>query len=724
MADKLRRFYIDTIGKEHVESISHVYRKKKRFYIHLAVSEEDEAFNLENKRETYSNKLFHLKENITIQHLLDSSTKNNMVLLQGAGGVGKTYMMDTAALHWAEGRIWKEVNFVFLLTFRELNLFGNISFKDALIDKYASILNDKAKFDKVMSNGEKIVFLLDGLDEFYYFENMMNISVNQCRDSSIASGLHRLINLKCGFFPRRTLIISGRPNVCRRLRNHFKKLSIGTYDVLGFTSSQVMAYIETYFQNKTVATKFKEMINKSYQLQLMSRVPAFLWSMCELHVETGAFQKVTTVTELYVWQLTIFLRQHYQKSDNLEQETSHMSIYKKTSVQNLVFSLATTAKMMLSSGSILIDVEDLGSDKIREEIERSGLFSSVTTSVGNKLQFNHMIIQEFLTAISYLHESIFDYVRSPFKSKLFHRCIPMIAGLQGALVPNSQSPKVVIDFVKNLFSNSGPYIFDLCFSKIADIALLKNHFLFLETFYEFQNSLSPAMIGFCDKFEMIEKFCHTYKVLVSVMWISEYQFCSNFFCPESLFAEHNDYEKIPNFREFEDIERLCNVNQYERLEDYFKINRILHHESFEIRNKLYRMFLITKRSFFYLKQNCKYQNFLFENEQVMPRRISCLNPKNPDESYDCIKNLQNDYDESSFCRNSDYQNFAKLCSETNIAKTSHESTLHSFCQNFTTLRQKCKDISNLLQLAKNLNASIRNTSSLDSTLCRKTFTGT
>ena len=361
----LKRHYIETIGKQNMKSVHQIYRSKKRFYVELSISSKtDTDQHLANNNRSYHvTQQLNLKKKITIDQLIGAINENNIVLIQGAGGVGKSYTLETAALHWAKGKIWQEIDFVFLLKFRELNLFDeNIPLKEAIQIIYNSVFMN-LKYDELLAVGDRVMILMDGLDEFANFNKSLTgvKSPYSCNDSSISSGLYSLIQPSC--FPGHKLVITGRPSHCEQLRSSFKELSIDSFDILGFSPNQVNEYIENYFSsNKEKTINLKGIIEQSENLQLMSRVPAFLWSLCELHQESESFGNITTMTPIFVWQLTIFLRQHLRQLNSTENVSNDpMDIFHKPTVKKLVLHLSKVAEMTLTRANC----EEIGSSSIQ-----------------------------------------------------------------------------------------------------------------------------------------------------------------------------------------------------------------------------------------------------------------------------------------------------------------------------------------------------------------------
>ena len=111
----------------------------------------------------FSKKQFNEKPKaITLEELIHNEGYK-MTLVRGVGGAGKTVMMKTIAIQWAQNRLWRKIEYLFFLTFRELNLYNVSTLKELLELKYPEVFN-KVKFIKLFDLD--ILFLLDGVDEF------------------------------------------------------------------------------------------------------------------------------------------------------------------------------------------------------------------------------------------------------------------------------------------------------------------------------------------------------------------------------------------------------------------------------------------------------------------------------------------------------------------------------------------------------------------------------
>ena len=415
---------------------------------------------------------------ITLEELIHNEGYK-MTLVRGVGGAGKTFMMKTIAIQWARNKLWRNIKYLFFLTFRELNLYNVSTLKELLELKYAEVFN-KVKFSKLFDLD--ILFLLDGVDEFAKLDDFKTIAngISTNSISNTAKAIYQVINPNSGILPNRKVIITGRPDACSQLLWIFDIMRIKEVDVLGFSPAKVKEYINIFSANNTNLRDIIHLkIEGSGQLKSMARLPAYLWTICSLYQEDISIETPKTSTELLMWQLTMFLHKHYRISKDT---ISIFKLFRVPKIKALVFSLANVARTMLIRKDILIDVETFPSSVINANIEKSGLVSKIATLVDKeKYQFNHLLMQEFLSAIYYVKEAGYDTMKElRLMQRQSKRVMFMYLGLQGALLNESTSTGALKRFVLDL---------ELCLTKESLLDLTKQ---FIGTLSD-TNDLMEAM---------------------------------------------------------------------------------------------------------------------------------------------------------------------------------------------------------------------------------------
>ena len=157
------------------------------------------------------------KERIEYKDAFSRYECRALVLVEGRPGSGKTTLANRIAKDWAEGKVLKNTDRVFLISLRKDHS------KSDLLKMFYHTRSEEIE----ESQGDKTCFILDGYDEF---------SPND-EDSSI---LYQLINKT--YLPLAMIIITSRPIATVELR---PKVTT-RIETLGFTKEHFDSYINSY----------------------------------------------------------------------------------------------------------------------------------------------------------------------------------------------------------------------------------------------------------------------------------------------------------------------------------------------------------------------------------------------------------------------------------------------------------------------------------------------
>ena len=178
------------------------------------------------------------KERIEYKDAFSQYKCRALVLVEGRPGSGKTTLANKIAKDWAEGKVLKNTDLVFLISLRKDHS------KSDLFKKFYHSQSEEFMLNIELSHGEKTCFILDGYDEFSSEDN----------DSSI---IYQLIHKT--YLPLAMIIITSRPIATVKLRHK----ATTTIESLGFTKDHFDLYINSYpFEdandtNEAEATKSK-----------------------------------------------------------------------------------------------------------------------------------------------------------------------------------------------------------------------------------------------------------------------------------------------------------------------------------------------------------------------------------------------------------------------------------------------------------------------------------
>ncbi|KAM9834945.1 NACHT, LRR and PYD domains-containing protein 3-like isoform 2-T3 [Syngnathus typhle] len=350
------------------------------------------------------------EESIQPCHIFQSQEPLRTMLTVGFAGIGKTFLVRKFVLDWASGETNTDVDFIFPMAFRELNLEEEKSFSLAelirlfvweseAIKMLDHILVSLQESDNYQSSEIKILFVLDGLDE-----SRLKLDLSDERkkrlDVTRAYPVEVLLAhlIKGNLLPCARVWITTRPQAAHDIP---PRLMDGRTEVKGFSRSQRLDYFRKRFPGEEDIIKH---IQKSRTILIMCHLPIFCWIIATVlrdHRKHGK-ELPETLTEMY----TEFLLYHLDKAKERDSQksTEYIKALAKLAFQQLM------KKQQIFYES---DLQESGLDD-PQGAKHSGVFTVVFKEVPplkkyqrKMFQFIHLTVQEYLAAL-YVMTSLFQ----------------------------------------------------------------------------------------------------------------------------------------------------------------------------------------------------------------------------------------------------------------------------------------------------------------------------
>ena len=315
------------------------------------------------------------------------------VLIEGAPGIGKTILLKEIAYYWANGTLLKEAKILFLVYLRDIN-FQSVGTIKELVEYFYYLEDDEViavrKCLKQL-NGEGVVFLIDGLDE--YPDALQN-----CFLTDLV--YHRILS-------KSVIVVTSRPIASLALHDKADR----RVEVLGFGSADCDKYItESLKSSPEKRSAFDKYFKQNPLLNALIFIPFHLSVILFLFKQGYMPKTLTELNKLFVLH-TVY--RHLQKYGNSTSKNLSSPIQEidelPEPICKIVDKLAELAVIGLYKDRIIFTLDDVKQicpeiNIIPGAVNGFGLIQAVQYypkgKVGKSISFSflHLTMQEFMAA--------------------------------------------------------------------------------------------------------------------------------------------------------------------------------------------------------------------------------------------------------------------------------------------------------------------------------------
>ncbi|KAL0150970.1 hypothetical protein M9458_053697 [Cirrhinus mrigala] len=297
------------------------------------------------------------------------------VLTKGVAGIGKTVSVQKFILDWAEGKENQDVQLIFPLPFREINLMKG---KKLSLSDLLNFFFPKVKEIEISSGQYKVLFIFDGLDECRLSLDFKS-KVKLYNISESASVDVLLTNLIVGnLLPSALIWITSRPAAADLIPSECVHRVTEEGGILQ-EENQIISHLKS-----------------SRSLYIMCHIPVFCW------ISATVLEKMLSQAESR--EIPKTLTQMYTHFLILQTNIKHEKDYEKNVTdEDMILKLGKLAFQQLVKGNLIFYEEDLRECGI--DVTEASVYSGLCTQIfreelalyqGKVFCFVHLSLQEHL----------------------------------------------------------------------------------------------------------------------------------------------------------------------------------------------------------------------------------------------------------------------------------------------------------------------------------------
>ena len=451
--------------------------KTDEIFINLLVHHGRKVLVRNDKTNTRSEKLEYYGKVIAtpVEHcdkifieMSDDHENPNSILVVGKAGIGKSLFCQKLIRDWANAFHAKgnaeilDLKFAYLLTFRQLNMFGNHPVTLREILNCTSVQDDNSNmddfiFEYIVKHPRQAMIIIDGYDEYsqqdYIAGNLEEEHLNDARcEMPVAALCSKLIKGK--ILRGAIVMVTSRPDESDKMGGiRFKRY----VEIAGFSSEQVKKFIEKYFKkNENMKNAVLKHVMNNEHLVRFAHIPILCFVLCfemEYILDSGNLQDLpVSVTDIYTKLMDIFELKFTLESEYRQEEIPEQ--FKPPSFIPETFEkLSRLAAKLLLERKPTFDESEMEGDFEADEVDklkRSGLlycgqsFRTASITTARHLSFFHQTLQEFLAARWFVKEN-----RVPHE-----KCSEMVFQFMAGLMQTEGNVELMVKLLDSPFIES------------------------------------------------------------------------------------------------------------------------------------------------------------------------------------------------------------------------------------------------------------------------------
>ena len=405
-------FFVDSPIAQYIEYLKGIYRQSivgdpkvckwpphtSEVYVNLAIIKSDSKPLPLKEADEYTramvidgnlDAILQKKRPIEFSDIAKDISSGQIILVEGAPGVGKSTFAWEFCRRWERGEIAQQYQLVLLLRLRDERMGNAKSLEDVICHPF----KDDIVKELESTLGANTLIILEGFDELS----------DTCRKSSLFT---QIINGEIPTILKANVLVTSRHWATSGLRNDNKSRIFQYIEILGFTESQINEYITiSCKEDEEVVDGIKNYLQKYPQIKACMYIPINTAIVVEVYRECKSRGILPeTLTELYYALVQSLLLRYLRGHDNpLYRKKTLLTIEKDLPEEVYtkflaVCRLAYKGVCTTVGQSIQLVFSDLPPD-----FETLGLLQSVPQLYvvqGERTTHNflHLTVQEFLAA--------------------------------------------------------------------------------------------------------------------------------------------------------------------------------------------------------------------------------------------------------------------------------------------------------------------------------------